>query len=62
MVLVKVNGEATLSKLLYLPSEKRSDVQSNLNSSNPDGSFTMADSNLFLSPYEILPMLKKTNI
>ena len=30
-------------------------VQSNLNSSNTDGSFTMANSNSFLSPYEILP-------
>ena len=30
-------------------------IQSNLNSSNTDGSFTMADSNSFLSPYEILP-------
>ena len=31
-------------------------VQSNLNSSNTDGSFIMANSNLFffLSPYEIL--------
>ena len=31
-------------------------IQSNLKSSNTDGSFTMADSNLFLSPYEILPI------
>ena len=31
-------------------------IQSNLNRSNPDGSFTMADSNLFLSPYEIFPI------
>ena len=29
-------------------------IQSNLNSSNTDGSFTMANSNLFLSLYEIL--------
>ena len=28
-------------------------VQSNLNSLNMDYSFTLADSNLFLSPYEI---------
>ena len=28
-------------------------LQSNLSSSNPDGSFTMANSNLFLSPNEI---------
>ena len=31
-------------------------IQSNLNSSNTDGSFTMANSNSFLSPYEILPI------
>ena len=31
-------------------------LQSNLNSSNTDGSFTMANSNSFLSPYEILPI------
>ena len=31
-------------------------LQSNLNSSNTDGSFTMANSNSFLSPYEFLPM------
>ena len=32
-------------------------IQSNLNNSNTYGSFTctMANSNLFLSPYEILP-------
>ena len=29
-------------------------IQSNLNSSNTDGSFTMAYSNSFLSPYEVL--------
>ena len=28
-------------------------IQSNLDSSNTDGSFTMANSNSFLSPYEI---------
>ena len=31
-------------------------LQSNLNSSNTDGSFTMANSNSFLSLYEILPI------
>ena len=30
-------------------------LQSNLNSSNTDGSFTMDNSNSVLSPYEILP-------
>ena len=36
-------------------------IQSNLKSSNPDGSFTMADSNLFLSPAKFFRYLKKTN-
>ena len=34
-------------------------VQSNLNSLNADGSFTMASSNLFLSTYEILPITQE---
>ena len=34
-------------------------LQSNLNSSNTDGSFTMANSNSFLSPYEILPLAQE---
>ena len=34
-------------------------IQSNLNSSNTDGSFTMAYSNSFLSPYEILPIAQE---
>ena len=34
-------------------------IQLNLNSSNNDGSFTMANSNAFLSPYEILPRAQK---
>ena len=29
-------------------------IQLSLNSLNPDGLFTMVDSNLFLSPYEII--------
>ena len=37
-------------------------LQSNLNSSNTDGSFTMADLNLFLSPYEILPIASEKKI
>ena len=32
------------------------EIQSNLNISNTDGSFTMANSNSVLSPYEILPI------
>ena len=31
-------------------------IRPNLNSSNTEGSFTMANSKLFLSPYEILPI------
>ena len=34
-------------------------IQSNLDSSNTDGSFTMADSNSFLSPYEFLPIAQE---
>ena len=35
------------------------DIQSSLNISNTDGSFTMAYSNSFLSPYEILPIAQE---
>ena len=35
------------------------ELQSNLNSSNTDGLFTMANSNSFLSPYEILPLAQE---
>ena len=34
-------------------------VQYNLNGSNPDGSFTVDDSNSFLSPYEFLPIAQE---
>ena len=34
-------------------------LQSNLNSLNTDGSFTMPNSNSFLSPYEILPTVQE---
>ena len=34
-------------------------IQSNLNGSNTDGSFTMANSNSFLSPYEIFPIAQE---
>ena len=34
-------------------------VLSNLDSSNTDGSFTMANSNSFLSPYEVLPIAQE---
>ena len=33
--------------------------QSNLDGSNTDGSFTIANSNSFLSPYEILPIAQE---
>ena len=32
------------------------------NNLKPDGSFTMADSNSFLSPYEILPVAQEKQI
>ena len=35
-------------------------IQSNLNSSNTDGSFIMANSNSFFSPKEILPIAQET--
>ena len=55
---IRFNGEDTglrplppsSSMFTYYISSK------NLNSSNTDGSFTMANSNSFLSPYEILPL------
>ena len=34
-------------------------IQSNLDSSNTDGSFTMANSNSFLSPYKVLASSRK---
>ena len=34
-------------------------VQYNLNGSNPDGSFIVDDSNSFLSPYKILPIAQE---
>ena len=34
-------------------------VQYNLNGSNPDGSFTVDDSNFFFSPYKILPIAQE---
>ena len=46
------NSEGTFSEVAAY-------IQSNLNSSNTDGSFTMANSNSFLSPYEILPIAQE---
>ena len=34
-------------------------LQSKLNTSNTDGSVTMINSNLFLSPYKILPIVQE---
>ena len=34
-------------------------IQKNLDGSNTDGSFTMANSNSFLRPYEILPIAQE---
>ena len=34
-------------------------IQYNLNSSNPDGSFTVDDSNSFVSPYKILQIVQE---
>ena len=34
-------------------------LQSNLDSSNTDGSFTMANSNSFFSPYEVLQIAQE---
>ena len=34
-------------------------IQYNLNDSNPDGSFTVDDSNSFFSPYKILPIVQE---
>ena len=37
----------------------KSNIQYNLNGSNPDGSFTLDDSNSFFSPYKILPIAQE---
>ena len=41
------------------PFVANSHIQSNFNSSNSDGSFTMANSNSFLSPLEIFPIVQE---
>ena len=46
-------------KLLPKPINLRV-IQYNLNGSNPDGSFTVDDSNSFFIPYKILPIAQKT--
>ena len=40
-------------------SHRQFEIQSNLNSLNTDGSFTTANSNSFLSPFEILPIAQE---
>ena len=50
-------GEETIA---FIDLNKRDiQVQSNLNSSNIDGSFTMANSIFFFGPYEILPIVQE---
>ena len=44
---------------MYRRLHKKKIIQLNLTGSNTDGSFTMANSNLFLSPYEILPIAQE---
>ena len=44
---------------MYQKSARKDIVQSSLNSSNIDGSFTMVNLNSFLSPYEILPIAQE---
>ena len=43
-----------MRKILY--------IQSNLNTSNSDGSFTMDNSNSFFSPYEILSIAQENKL
>ena len=52
LLLVLVGYGLWLSHFLKL-------LQWKLNSSNTDGLFTMADSNLFVSPYENLPLAQE---
>ena len=46
-------------RLLVPIGENRKEIQYNLNGSNPDGSFTLDDSNSFFSPYTILPFAQE---
>ena len=47
------------SSIFPMISDEEYIVQSNLDGSNTDGSFTVANSNSFLSPYEILPIAEE---
>ena len=42
-----------------MPKKNYNHLQYNLNGSNPDGSFTVDDSNSFFSPYRILPIAQE---
>ena len=55
----KTFESATVNDPLMFESFKYYYIQSNLDSSNTDSSFTMANSNSFLSSYEILPIALK---
>ena len=50
------NPIASSQRVRKIPCSGAAHIQSYFDSSNTDGSFTMANSNLFLSPYEILPI------
>ena len=47
---------------IYSYLARKSNIQSNLNGSNSDGSNTMDNSNSFLSPYEILLIAQENKI
>ena len=51
-------------KEIYTQNQKElvisiNELQYNLHGSNPDGSFTVDDSNSFFSPYKILPIAQE---
>ena len=54
MLMIKTNKTPFL-----LAIDQPKEIQSNLDGSNTDGSFTMATSNSFLSPYEILSIAQE---
>ena len=59
MFLGSGDEEADSSAFLWVLACVACVIQSNLDSSNTDGSFTMANSNSFLSPYETLPLAQE---
>ena len=52
-----LNGFQVKEQIWFCDSPR--EIQSNLDSSNTDGSFTMANSNSFLSPYKVLPIAQE---